>query len=85
MEVLTNVDAVIDALGGNGPVSKLFGFVPSAVSNWRKLGRFPPATYKLFETALADLDPPLSASSELWNMRNGAEQCFTRGGLQPKT
>jgi hypothetical protein len=74
MEVLDSADAVIDALGGNTSVSRLFGFWPSAVSNWRNDGRFPADTYPVFEAALAGLDPPRSASRELWKwkMRNGA-------------
>ena len=85
MEVLKNVDAVIDALGGNTSVSKLFGYWPSAVANWRTAKLFPADTYLLFETALASLDPPLSASPELWKMRNGVEQCSINGGRQQKT
>jgi hypothetical protein len=69
MQAIESAAIVIDELGGNRSVSKLFGVVPSAVSNWRRHGRFPSDTYKLFETELGRKG--LTAAPELWGMRNG--------------
>jgi hypothetical protein len=41
MADLKTVDAVIDAFGGTTATAVLFDVLPSAVSNWRALGRFP--------------------------------------------
>lgn len=40
MKTLMTVDEVVNALGGNRPVAELLGRGSSAVSNWRKAGRF---------------------------------------------
>ncbi len=39
---IRTADAAIDALGGTASVARLLGVLPSAVSNWRKYGCFPP-------------------------------------------
>lgn len=36
-----DIAEVIKALGGSTKVSRLFGVVPNAVSNWKTVGRFP--------------------------------------------
>lgn len=54
-ELLATTDAVIDFLGGNGPVGELVGAKPKAVSNWRNAarGRFPAETFLALQRALA--------------------------------
>ena len=42
---------LIDALGGNKPVSEMMQVRRSAVSNWRKFGQLPPRLYLKFEDA----------------------------------
>lgn len=42
MMTAATVDNAIDALGGNTAVGRMLDVVPSAVSNWRRLGYFPP-------------------------------------------
>ena len=39
------ISEVIRTLGGTKAVADMFDVVPSAVSNWRSLGRFPARTY----------------------------------------
>ena len=43
MEEILILDAVglINAFGGTGATGRLFGVVPSAVSNWRAVNAFP--------------------------------------------
>jgi hypothetical protein len=36
---------LIDALGGNRGMAAIAGVLPTAVSNWRKIGRIPPRLY----------------------------------------
>lgn len=42
---MVTASELIDALGGNGTVAEKAGVKPSAVSNWRKFGCFPPRVY----------------------------------------
>jgi hypothetical protein len=65
-KILTSVDTVIDTLGGNLAVAKLFNTAPSAVSNWRGTGRFPARTYVLIQTELDKKN--LLGSDGLWAM-----------------
>ena len=69
MQTINTAAEVIDALGGNTKVSKLFGFFPSAVANWRRKGRFSTATKDvlIFELERRGLTAP----PELWRMRRG--------------
>ena len=61
--------AIIDLLGGNGPVAKLNRTTTSAVSNWRAKGSFPANTFLIFETALAKHNK--TAPVSLWRMAPG--------------
>lgn len=68
------VDEIILALGGNNNLASILGVVPSAISNWRRSGRFPSNTY--FEmTAQLRNNRIIELSSEapfyLWGMRRG--------------
>lgn len=42
MSMKETVSEVVDALGGNGAVAEMMLVRPSAVSNWRRIDRFPP-------------------------------------------
>jgi hypothetical protein len=61
---------VIDALGGTSAVADLTGSKPSAVSNWRTFGAFPPKTYLVLIEALAAAKHEAPAS--LWGMKERA-------------
>lgn len=67
-EPFATTDAVIDFLGGNGPVGELVGAKPKAVSNWRNAarGRFPAETFLALQRALAARGR--TASPGLWGM-----------------
>ena len=41
MTIIKTVSDAVDAFGGTTVTSKIFGVLPSAVSNWRTDGRFP--------------------------------------------
>ena len=46
------VDALVDEMGGTTAVAQIFGVLPSAVSNWRAAGKFPPRLhYKISREA----------------------------------
>ena len=64
---LETADQVIDALGGTTATARLLGFDPRRVSNWRKAGKFPAATFVALTEALAKVDR--QAPRSLWNMR----------------
>lgn len=65
MKVLTTTSEVIDALGGNKPVKDLTKrTVDSAVSNWRKIGKFPPDTHHVLKWALGERG--CTAPDALW-------------------
>jgi len=61
---------LIDALGGNGEVARIAGVKPSAVSNWRKFGCFPPRLYLRF--AAGAKDRGIAIPEELFRERSGA-------------
>jgi hypothetical protein len=63
------VKKIIDALGGNGELAHELGVVPSAVSNWRRAGRFPATTYLEMSFLLEDVKPPLDAPPHLWGQK----------------
>jgi hypothetical protein len=69
--ILSTTSAVMDALGGNGPVSLLTGSKPSAVSNWRSFDNFPANTYFAMTSALRAKG--MSAPPSLWGMKTPAE------------
>jgi len=49
---LDTVEAVIAALGGNGPVAELLGISEQAVSNWKSRGAIPAEWFLRFDEAL---------------------------------
>jgi hypothetical protein len=60
------VAAIIDELGGTTYVARFVSVVPSAVSNWRKNGRFPARTYLQLTRELKTKKAPIP--SYLWGM-----------------
>lgn len=67
---LKTVDEVVTALGGNMAVVMLTGSKHgSAVSNWKKLGKFPAKTHKIIKDALQER--ALDAPDELWKIIHG--------------
>jgi hypothetical protein len=61
------VAELIDMLGGSSKVAREFGIGPSAVSNWKRIGRFPSHSYfKLTEQLKRK---GIEASPALWGMR----------------
>lgn len=66
---LQSATEVFDALGGHKRVAELTGSDINAVYNWKSFGRFPWHTQHKLVRALAELDPPHSASEDLWGMR----------------
>ena len=71
LEFLETADQVFDALGGNSGIEALTGSLPSAVSNWKAFGSFPPNTYVVMTDALRAVGKTAPAS--LWRMRVSAE------------
>lgn len=67
---IKTVAGVIEALGGWGAMSRMFGVGHSTVSQWKTRG-FPPETYVVMARALAERG--LRASAKLWQMREAAE------------
>jgi hypothetical protein len=61
------VSELIDALGGTTAVAIELDIVPSAVSNWKKAGKFPANTYIKLIAMLQDkgIFPP----PHLWDMK----------------
>lgn len=71
LEMLETVEAVIDALGGNGPVGKLTETKPSTISMWKKAQAFPPKYHMLMTGALFERGKTAPAS--LWGMKLPSE------------
>lgn len=69
---LTTIDAIIDAIGGNGPVGELTGAKASTVSMWKKSQSFPANTFLVITAALNAKG--LSAPASLWGMKSPSEQ-----------
>jgi hypothetical protein len=67
MELLRDASEVIDALGGNPGVARLFRCVRTTVVNWRTAGRFPPNTFVAFDRALKKKQ--FRGDPALWGMR----------------
>ena len=55
---------IIEELGGTSAVARIAQVVPSAVSNWRRMGRFPSRTYVLLAGRLQVPNIPIY----LWGM-----------------
>jgi hypothetical protein len=71
LKILHTTEAVIEALGGNGPVGEITGSKPNAVSNWRSWPRFPADTYIVLTAALRQQG--FDAPASLWRMKLPAE------------
>lgn len=67
MKRLATVDEVIAVLGGRTSTAELTCVVPTAVSNWKRAGRFAPNTYLVMMHALHDADA--TAPPSLWGMK----------------
>lgn len=67
---LHTAEEVIEALGGNPAVMVLTGSKHgSAISNWKRAGKFPAKTYKVLQEALQERS--LSAPDDLWGFIHG--------------
>lgn len=67
---LKTVDEVVAELGGSGAIKAITGSKhTSAVSNWKKLGRFPAKTHKVLQDALCAKG--LTAPDSLWGLVHG--------------
>lgn len=62
---LRTADEVVEALGGTGAVARMTRRVDSAVSNWRKAGRFPSRLYLVFSRELEQRG--IRARRDLWD------------------
>ena len=51
--MLTSVEQVIDAIGGNAAAADLAGVGETAVSNWKERKRIPPRLFPAFSKVLA--------------------------------
>jgi hypothetical protein len=60
------ISSLIDALGGTCEVARQVGVVPSAVSNWKRAGRFPARLYVQMRRKLKACG--VTADSHLWGM-----------------
>ena len=69
--MISTVDGMIEALGGNTAVAALTGRGSSAVSNWRKRGRVPAELSRVVERALAERGEQVAPS--LFGMAETAE------------
>jgi hypothetical protein len=70
----TQVSKIIDALGGNGELARKLEVVPSAVSNWRRHGRFPAVHYLEMSFLLEEVKPPIEAPPYLWGQKTRREK-----------
>lgn len=69
-EELKTVEEVINKLGGPSGVAAITGAKhTSAVSNWKKLGKFPAKTHPVLKRALYERG--LAAPEELWSVIHG--------------
>lgn len=70
-EIINSADEVIDRLGGNSAVARMFEppLTPNAVGNWRDRG-LPPETFWTLTGALNSKN--LYAPPSLWKMREPA-------------
>ncbi len=60
MADIDTVGTLIDKLGGTGRTAEIFGVLPSAVSNWRRLNRFPARLHYRIAKAAEELGIPVS-------------------------
>lgn len=67
VESLTTVEQVVDKLGGNLAVAAITGAKhTSAISNWKRLGKFPAKTHKIMKDALQERS--FDAPDDLWSI-----------------
>jgi hypothetical protein len=66
LKALHTVADVFEALGGNSGLESLTGSKPSAISMWKKAGKFPSKTYLTMTAALRAQGKTAPAS--LWGM-----------------
>ena len=66
LETLHTVADVFEALGGNGGLEGITGSKPSAISMWKKAGKFPSKTYVTITAALRANGK--TAPDSLWGM-----------------
>jgi DNA-binding transcriptional regulator YdaS (Cro superfamily) len=60
------VSNLVDALGGTCQLARLVGVVPSAVSNWKREGRFPARLYVQMRRKLRARG--VTVDNHLWGM-----------------
>lgn len=69
-ETLCTVSDVVDALGGNLGVAAITGVKHmSAISNWKRIGKFPAKTHKILQDALHERS--MKAPDDLWGIIHG--------------
>jgi hypothetical protein len=69
-ERLCTVSDVVDALGGNLGVAAITGVKhTSAISNWKRIGKFPAKTHKILQDALHERS--MKAPDDLWGIIHG--------------
>lgn len=64
---LSTVREIIDVLGGNAEVARLFGISAKAPSNWISAGQMPPGTYPVIKEEL--WRQKKTAPDKLWSFR----------------
>jgi hypothetical protein len=64
------VGAIVEELGGTVEVARIAQVVPSAVSNWKRFGRFPAYTFVLFASRALRAPAP----AYLWGMSRGGKR-----------
>jgi hypothetical protein len=67
LKKLHTVADVFEALGGNGGLETITGSKPSAISMWKKAGKFPSRTYVTMIAALHAIGK--TAPDTLWGMQ----------------
>lgn len=67
MRTIRSTEEIINRLGGTFEVARLTGSLPSAVSNWKTVGHFPPALFLVIGQALARLG--YKAPPSLWRIQ----------------
>lgn len=69
-EELRTIEEVIDKLGGPSGVAEITGVKhTSAISNWKRIGKFPAKTHPVMMRALRERS--LVAPEELWSVIHG--------------
>jgi hypothetical protein len=71
LETLHTVADVFETLGGNSGLEGITGSKPSAISMWKRAGKFPSNTYIVLTEALRGVGKTAPAS--LWAMKASTE------------